>query len=475
MMPPYRAFQLTKLLVWCIIGICSCIVEPYPTKAQGFTAPTQITVEMYALDEFGSTDITNQTLRCKSTLTETRFGCTVFSENSVFPFPFTTNPITVDIHGTMAGEYPYDTASKTYNRYLLDVVPHELGIQLGSQGNKPSAAVEAQTIAARTYAYHRVNYAITVYNSDTSQVYIPFTFDLLSISQQQRIEDAIVQHTYMSEAVSTFPIDALYGQDNPAETITGTPTLIGTVNYLRSVTDPISAAYGTVSGTANGGMSSKGASRWSFGHTSSQGPVATDDLRFPGDVNGLGDFWSVRWDDAFQILTHYYTGIHIRDANENNRIVTPTRRWVPLQLFGQETPDETRLLCKNSLRGFGVAMQNTGIFNWEADAFELSYRTDWQPVSGQAPTATSYLPPVAAGDSTTTLVTIPIPDDVAEGTYTIRLEMRKRTESGDYAWFSDDGWPGYPVNVMVVEDCSQVYLPLVQAKPSTVPSALFPD
>jgi hypothetical protein len=77
-------------------------------------------------------------------------------------------------------------------------------------------------------------------------------------------------------------------------------------------------------------MSSKGASRWGFGHTSSRGAVAESNLLYPHDSGGYGDFWSARWDSAFQILTHYYTGIDIRDANGN--IVTPEYRWNPLKV-----------------------------------------------------------------------------------------------------------------------------------------------
>lgn len=195
-------------------------------------------------------------------------------------------------------------------------------------GQQTLSAVEAQAIAARTYIYQRMEYIGqygTPNNSTLFQVFVPYHYDTLTDAQKARVQAATAARVYMTEASSTYPIEALYGADNPGSTAQGNRP------YLKSVPDPISAAYGSWDGTGNGGMSSKGASRWSFGHTSSWGPVAVDDPNYPHDVNGLGDFWSVYFAEAAQILTHYYTGVHLRDA-ESLAVFTPNYRWNPLQI-----------------------------------------------------------------------------------------------------------------------------------------------
>jgi len=202
----------------------------------------------------------------------------------------------------------------------------EVAITMSSRGNKPLPTVKAQAIAARTYVYFR--HGLTINNSTQYQVFVPYYFDTLTSAQQQRVDEAVSDVWYMTLPNSTDPIDALYGADN------GATTLQGSTSYLKSVPDPISAAYGSPNGTLNGGMSSRGASRWGFGHTSSRGPDYETSPNYPHDSNGDGDFWSVRYDWARQILTHYYTGIHIRDAS--GTILTPAYRWVPLSVTWSE-------------------------------------------------------------------------------------------------------------------------------------------
>ncbi len=318
----------------------------------------------------------------------------------------------------------------------------EIGLQ-GSNGVKPLAGVEAQAVASRTYTYQRILENYTINNSANLHVFLPYKFETLSQTEKNRLVEAMRHRYYMTPGTDNpntavneaiYPILAMYGADNRSMTTQGTPegqTANPSTNYLSSIADPInnlygcwlddlngngqpdSGEYGTndngACGTGNGGMSSKGASRWSYGHTSSNGPAAIGHPNYPHDAGGYGDFWSVRWQEAAQVLTHYYTGIHIRDANDANNVVkTPVRRWAPLEIFGLSNPTESRTLCKNSASGFGVEVQNTGVFAWGANVFELSYRPSWSTTNNQSVNAASLLPAVAAGASMSTLVTVEI-------------------------------------------------------------------
>ncbi len=384
------------------------------------------------------------------------YGCTADEGNPARAYPFHSSTITIGIDGTDGpdnAQYPYP--------YLWDVVPQELDLE-GSQGNKPLSSVEAQAIASRIYIYQRILYSDDygpINNSTQFQVFLPYRYTGLTGVQQDRVRDATANRRYMTESNDTYPIEALFGADNPEYTIEGNRP------YLKRVYDPISSAYGVPDGATLGGMSSKGASRWSFGHTSSLGPVAEGDEKYPNDINGLGNFWSAQWDKVEQILTHYYTGVHIRDANAVNHVLTPNRRWVPLHIFGFSSPSDSLLLCKGQTHYIAVQLQNTGVYNWGEHAFALGYRPSWNSGSTQS-TATDpvFIVPTLAGEAATTVVPIKTPDYVGQGAYTIGLDMQAYStpNPGDFQWFSDQGWPWYEVKVEVIDHCQHVYLPLLQ-------------
>lgn len=311
----------SRLLIIVLGTILLFMVNAESALAQ-YTSPQDVTLAMYRLVEGSGAlykdPITRQNVPCTKDEPEIAqsYGCTAITEgaNRTPPYPFTSSTITISIDGSNGPDnnrYVYP--------YLWDVVPQELDMN-GSQGNKPLAAVKAQMIAARTYIYQRLTYIDqygTPNNSTQFHVFLPYRYQALTPLQRVRVQAAALERLYLSEANSTYPLEALYGADNPADTVAGNRP------YLQSVPDPISAAYGTVNGTGNGGMSSKGISRWAFGHTSSRGPVAVGQPNYPHDDGGNGDFWPVRLDDAAQLLTHYYTGIHLRDAGNGNAVKTP--------------------------------------------------------------------------------------------------------------------------------------------------------
>ncbi|MEZ4616895.1 MAG: hypothetical protein R2867_15515 [Caldilineaceae bacterium] len=165
---------------------------------------------------------------------------------------------------------------------------------------------------------------------------MPYRFETLASDDEKNLIIEAMQHRYYmtpaqdnpntSENEAIYPILAMYGADNREQTTEGTlegKTVGALPNYLSSVVDPINEHYGcwieeshgngepdpgeygannhSACGTGNGGMSSKGASRWSYGHTSSIGPVEVGHPNYPNDASGHGEFWSVRWQEAAQI------------------------------------------------------------------------------------------------------------------------------------------------------------------------------
>ncbi|MBX3656781.1 MAG: hypothetical protein KF686_21620, partial [Ramlibacter sp.] len=334
--------------------------------------------------------------------------------------------------------------------YLWDVVPQELDMN-GSQGNKPLAAVKAQMIAARTYIYQRLTYIDqygTPNNSTQFHVFLPYRYQALTPPQRVRVQAAALERLYLSEANSTYPLEALYGADNPADTVAGNRP------YLQSVPDPISAAYGTVNGTGNGGMSSKGISRWAFGHTSSRGPVAVGQPTYPHDDGGNGDFWPVRWDNAAQLLTHYYTGVHLRNANTPATLLTPTYRWTLLRMVA---PAQA---CTNTAVTVELWVQNTSVLAWPAHTITpVINNLTATPAAMTAPNTNAIPTAVSAGDDV--LITRTVRPTFA-GTFTYSIDFY----TAAVGLFSQQTppWPRYEQFTLAAVDCqARLYLPMVQS------------
>ena len=467
-----------KLIPICIFVLVGLLTTFKSLWAQ-YEPHQNVTVAMFRLDAEGNriTDENDEYIPCTKDEPEIAqsYGCTAITEgaNRTPPYPFASSTITISIdssNGPDNNRYVYP--------YLWDVVPQELDMNgsQGNKGNKPLAAVKAQMIAARTYIYQRMTYIDqygTPNNSNLFHVFLPYRYQALTPPQRVRVQAAAAERLYLTEASSTYPIEALYGADNSTQTITGTPTLIGTVNYLSSIADPISE-LGIVDGTGNGGMSSKGVSRWAFGHTSSRGPVAPDHPNYPHDdyvdathPNGLGDFWSVRWENAFQILTHYYSGIQIRNANAGNVIVTPARRWVPLQVRWF-TPDGNPPpgLCAGNAIPLTVWVQTTGTTTW-ASGGSISFGYQELPglqVQSTAVTAATYpLTPVAPSDTYTATLFYVAPTDMAEG-YIAGPRFEMFAGNTPFSQLEPgQPWPAYLVSIPIYRCDQHGYLPLVQS------------
>ncbi len=296
------------------------VVPPYPTN---------VAVVMYRLDENGTS--TNELC----TYGREVFGCTAFCEDL---------PNVCEQSRPAIG-YPYSTSTiyapiETY--YLLDVVSQEMNPWIY---NEP-VALHAQAIASRSYLGWYINNAPSGYdNSNGRQVFIPFRFDSLNPTapplepstanpcaasslnlQQRQICTAAASRYYIARAdnnPNNYPAFAEYFAD--AKTMTRDHPELWRFPYLKGVDDPISTACDSTDFAGNkAGLSQRGANRWLRGHECSCEGAPVE----PG--NQPGGAWSVRWKRVEQILFHYYTGVHLREAG--GEALSPNYRWNPLSI-----------------------------------------------------------------------------------------------------------------------------------------------
>lgn len=285
-----------------------------------YTLYTQVTLDMYVLNRNGSIALGSP--KCQAG--DLRLGCTYFPEGGVptNPYPFgSLNPVTISIDSGTQG-------------YLRNVVPNEL------DPSHAASSVRAQAIAARTYANHQIDLYGTLNNSSSRQVYIPYSYDILSTAHKGVIDQALAGQVYLSLPGSTNPI-AAYFSDN-----TDVWTDQGATSYLKSVYDPISRSEGFDNPVHElGGMGQKAAGRWGAGRTN----------EYPGG----GSAWTVRWDTAQQILAHYYTGINFiglsPDPPDDYRFNILEVPGLPSTLYMRPGESITDLI---------IYFQNTGASNW---------------------------------------------------------------------------------------------------------------
>ena len=189
------------------------------------------------------------------------------------------------------------------------------------------------------------------------------------------------------------------------------------------------------------GLSQKGANRWARGNRCG--------VALPGEL------WSVRWTTAEQILFHYFTRVHLRDANIGKLILSPDWRWNPLLINWGTTDNQPPKMNAGSTSSYAVLLQNTGIYPWTCIKGQSkpipppSYRLRYRWLNGRSIIATGYGTPVcdlSPGDSSKVELVISVPA-VPVGTYTLRLDMYE--DSAGF-WFGDGGWPPYDVNVQIV-------------------------
>lgn len=382
------------------------------------------------------------------------YGCTAFVGDSNHAYPYgTSNPVTIPIE----------------TDYLLDVVPSEVSVEAFHP-----TAIQAQAIAARSYAYWHINQGSAINNSNQFQVFVPYAFEALqsvtlpdnpanpcastNLNRDQRIVcDAVAPRYYIT--YGTYPNDDLpafteYFADVPTRTVSGG------YPYLIAVDDPISShpeivqycnLYPKECGHGHG-MSQKGASRWARGNLSY-------------NINRDLGSWSVRWERAEQILLHYYTGVHIRDADNGNARLTPFYRWNPLQINWGMSANHPPIMYHGSQYAVTIEVQNTGTLDWTCDFLTSDYRLSyhWAKVGYSEIPGTSSVSMcgVHKGDPSRTvnLIIQDIPQWGA-GAYTIRFDIYRIFKGySRIIWFSPN-WPTYDVSVCVDGPC-QSFLPLI--------------
>ncbi len=281
----FKRLSLTLLLVGAISS---------QSAFASFNPPSHITLRVYRLESSGALWVNPATGTyhlCSSN--DTYYGCTAISSR---PYPYTNNPITIPIE----------------TDYLLDVVPREMPVDPFHP-----TAIQAQAIAARSYAYWHIRQGSAINNSNQFQVFVPYTFEALSsttfldnpsdpcassnLNRYQRIVcGAVARRHYI--AYGTYPNDDLPAFSEFFADI-GNRTVNGGQPYLIAVDDPISSHPDIVPDGHGRGMSQKGAGRWARGNLS---------FNMNRDLGA----WSVRWERAEQILVHYYTGVHIRECSQ---------------------------------------------------------------------------------------------------------------------------------------------------------------
>lgn len=418
-----------------------------------------ITLNMYVLVSSGAIAIPIQSCNTNDT-TRRSYGCTFFPGDAARQYPFNSNSITIGMESHML--------NGVQQGYVHNVISQEM-----LEGS-PLASYTAQAIASRTYAYYQSNNGTVAINNSGSggggliayQVYLPFRFDglggnlgpAIKAARQATVNDAVTQPgpLYMTPSSVNTPIFASFGADNCSFTqdgfVGGLPAF-----YLKSIYDPISIKPAETdpdpttvcrnsdpsNGTPNGGMGSNGASRWGFGNTSA--------------LNS-GNPW-VRWDSAFQILTHYYTNIQVRNAS--GQVVTPRYRWVPLSTNWSGNANPPSAMMPGTFYSVQIVYQNTEETNTNSNSrFAYQWKRSDGTVVVEGLGVIRYDPYPGGYDGP---FTVDILTPISPSRYTLMID--RQTEGGQYVHNLEPGKPWYTLNYQICVSssgqCNELFMPII--------------
>jgi len=330
-------------------------------------------------------------------------------------------------------EDPDEIRTVDFQEYLQDVLPNEWFPSWDAE------SLRAGAVAVRTFSwYHTLHPLSPNYDlSDYTQRYIHGSDEPAT---NQAVENTSGIHvTYNSQVVW-----ARHASEHSDPTL----SYPGYSPPLMSVQDPVCVGSDGHPLPRNGhghGVCQWGSQRWARG----EDPSPSDSLH-------------PRWPTYQYILVHYYTGVHIRDAN--GTILTPSYRWNPLGITWGPPNNRPPIMYHGGSYPVTIQVQNTSIYDWplNGQSWALSYH--WaksgfgEMDSGNRAWTTVDVP---KGDPPYTFsLTINDIPDWRPGAYTLKFDMVLLTYGG-YQWFSRTyGWPTYDVSICVDGPC-KVFIPVV--------------
>jgi hypothetical protein len=220
------------------------------------------------------------------------------------------------------------------------------------------------------------------------------------------------------------------------------------------VADPISSHPDVPSEGHGHGLSQGGAGRWARGSSSYRCDPYPAPCPVPPSVPHFA--WSVSWPERYQILTHYYTSVHVRDAANGNAIVTPTWRGAVLQVAWARPRGYPDGICSR----IEVWLQNSGTSPWYgADQGYLGQQIGLGYCWNGVCTPTGYLPrTVAPGQDLR--VTLFLPPWSGPGE--LRLDLYHRLWNEPQPTWFGAAWPRQYVGTFSAVPGHCARLPLLQ-------------
>ena len=295
----------------------------------------------------------------------------------------------------------------------------------GEIGDENIEAVKAQAVAARSFALYNINnpdsYCINschVTQSTSHQYYEPSETKPKSLQAVNA-----TQHLYLTYPISSEiePIFSQFSRDHAG------PYTVADANlgYLASVYDPI--APGDPDDSSHGkGMSQLGAIRWAEGMNSGGVP-------YP------------KWDYT-KILTHYYTGVRMRNGSTGALHWTGYRwnmidAYINPEMYTDEVYEDPYMRIQNTgMHPFPSGTQLVYRAKSVSSSGSIAY-TDWMTVPATA------IPLLAPGsDAALAHVSATIPSWFYKGraSYSYQLEWDLARESGvkfheyGYGWLTQE-------------------------------------
>lgn len=178
----------------------------------------------------------------------------------------------------------------------------------------------------------------------------------------------------------------------------------------------------------------------------------------------------MRWDNYRQILVHYYTGVHLRDASGSP--LTPSDRWNLLQ---HNVPSS---LPASTHRSVTLILQNTSTWDWWSGIVSLGYQ--WTnrgaPLDDNAWQIVARNLSLVQGQSLTITVNITTP--VSSGLYDLHWDLantgpqiaQRAAASVSGSWFHRN-WPHPIIPVTIAGGISPTPTPTRTNTPTTTPTA----